>query len=105
MVVGQQITFRAHDHGRAQARLHAFLARQVLAEVAAEQRIVEHRVGRFADDLGGIEVGHRRGRVGHRIGVAHRTFLKAGDQWRLLQVNFLLRLRQAEPLRILLDDQ
>ncbi|MNM70566.1 hypothetical protein D3C81_821970 [compost metagenome] len=105
MVVGQQIAFRAHDHGRAQARFHAFLAWQVLAEVAAEQRIVEHRVGRFADHFGRIEVGDRRGGVLHGIGVAHWAFLKAGDQWRLLQVNFLLRLRQAEPLRILLDDQ
>ncbi|MNO71404.1 hypothetical protein D3C76_623200 [compost metagenome] len=90
MVVGQQIAFRAHDHGRAQARLHALLARQVLAEVAAEQRIVEHRVGRFADHLGRIEVGDRRSGALHGIGVAHRTFLEAGDQRRLLQVNFLL---------------
>ncbi|MNF91940.1 hypothetical protein D3C84_745620 [compost metagenome] len=103
MVVGQQVAFRAHDHRRTQARLHAPLARQVVAEEAAELRVLEQGVGRFADHLGGVEVGHRRRRAGHGIGIGVRALAGEIELGCFLQMHFLAR--QADPFRGVLDDQ
>ncbi|CRR61835.1 hypothetical protein PAERUG_P45_London_17_VIM_2_12_12_04800 [Pseudomonas aeruginosa] len=103
VVVGQQVAFRAHDHRRAEARLHALLLRQVVAEEAAEHRVVEQGVGGLADHLGGVQVGHCRSRSTHRVGIGHRAFLQAAEQRRLLDVHLLAW--QADQLGVVLDDQ
>ena len=103
MVVGQQVAFRAHDHRRTEAGLHALLARQVIAEEPAEQRVGKQRMHRLADQFGGVQVGHRRRGIVHRVGIGHRA-LHAGLVLRsLAQVHRIVR--QADPLGELLDDQ
>ncbi|MNE15824.1 hypothetical protein D3C80_1087460 [compost metagenome] len=103
VVVGQQVAFRAHDHRRAQARLPAPLLGQVVAEETAELRVFEQRVGGLVDHFGGVQVGYRRGRNAHCVGIGHRALHDARGLWCLLQVDVLAG--QADPLRKTLDDQ
>ncbi|MNG27071.1 hypothetical protein D3C84_1121440 [compost metagenome] len=102
MVVGQNITFRAHDHARAEARLHAFLLGRVVAEEAPELRVLEQGVAGFIDDFGGVQVHHGRRGDDHRVGIGHRALLHAGGLRGLLQID--VEAWKPDPLRVTLDD-
>ncbi|MCY1234110.1 hypothetical protein D9M72_466820 [compost metagenome] len=103
VVVGQQVAFRAHDHCRTQAGFHAPLTGQVVAEEAAELRVLEQRVGRLGHHLGGVEVGHGRRSVGHGVGIGVRALAREVELGRFLQMYFLAG--HACPFRVLLNDQ
>ncbi|MDT4837538.1 hypothetical protein FQZ97_712740 [compost metagenome] len=103
MVVGQQVAFRAHDHRRTEAGLHAPLLGQVVAEEAAELRVFEQRVQRAVDELGGVQVDHRRRGGANGLGIGHRAHLRQAVARRLAHVHVLAR--QPDPLRVVLDDQ
>ena len=103
MIVGQQVTFTTHQYGRAQARLHALLAGQVVAEETAEGRIFEQWVCRLAHQFGGVQVGHCRRCGVDGLGIGHRAFLQAAVNGRLYQLYVLAG--QADPLRVALDQQ
>ncbi|MCY1436216.1 hypothetical protein D9M71_523330 [compost metagenome] len=103
MVVGQQVALGAHDHRRAEARLHAPLARQVVAEEAAKLRVVEQRVARLVHHLGGVQVGHRRCGQLHRVAIGHRAQRRQAEGRGLAQFEILLV--AADPLGKQLDHQ
>ncbi len=106
VVVGQQVAFRAHDYGRSQARLHALLFRQVVAEETTELRVVEQRMVGFIvviDHLGRVQIGHGGGGAADGVRVRHRALLHEGLLRRLLQVHVLAW--KPDPLGVALDNQ
>ncbi|KPY93045.1 Uncharacterized protein ALO94_05565 [Pseudomonas syringae pv. spinaceae] len=103
VVIGQDVAFRAHHHARAKAGLHALLFRRVVAKEAPELRVFKKRVGALVHHLGGIEVDHRWRCGNDRIGIGRGALHDIGRLWRLLQID--IHARQANPLRITLDDQ
>ena len=103
VVVGEDVALRAHDHAGAEAGFHAALLGAVVTEVAAKLRVFKQRMRRFVDDLGGVQVDHRRSGDDHGIGIGHRPLHHCVGLRRLLQVH--IQCGQAHPLGITLDNQ
>ena len=78
MVAGQHIAFGGHQHPGAQAGQGALAARAL--HEAVEQRVVAELLAAAGDDLGGIDVDHRRRRPGHRVRVAVRAGRRGGGR-------------------------
>ena len=66
VITGQHIAAVVDDYPGAQAAQGAFTAG--LLHKAVEQRVFSHVL--VGDDLGGVDVHHRRGRMVHRTGIA-----------------------------------
>ena len=92
-----------HDHAGAEAGFHAALLGAVVTEVAAKLRVFKQRMRGLVDDLGGVQVDHRRRGNDHGIGIGHRALHHRVGLRRLLQVH--IQCGQAHPLGITLDNQ